>query len=109
MVTLVVIIPPRVCARRPYTATAAGASTDRQLRPAERAPILGVMTDPSPDELAEGLRKRDRMFLVRLLIRVIVVVLLGVWGLLMLGESNIGGCAARGFESVTDEDAPESR
>lgn len=64
------------------------------------------MSDEAPDELEAGLRKRDRMFLLRLLIRLIVVALLGVWGFLMIGQSNIGGCAARGFESVTDEDAP---
>ena len=61
------------------------------------------MSDEQPDELEAGLRKRDRMFLVRLLIRLVVVGLLAVWGFLMLGESNIGGCAARGFESVTEE------
>jgi len=63
------------------------------------------MSDEAPDELEAGLQKRDRMFLVRLLLRFTVVGLLAVWGFLMLGESNIGGCAARGFESVTDEDA----
>jgi hypothetical protein len=61
------------------------------------------MSDEQPDELEAGLRKRDRMFLVRLAIRFIVVALLAVWGFLMIGESNIGGCAARGFESVTEE------
>ncbi|NIR36699.1 MAG: hypothetical protein GWO04_14475 [Actinobacteria bacterium] len=63
------------------------------------------MSDEQPDELEAGLRKRDRMFLIRLLIRFGVVVLLAVWGLSMLSESNIGGCAARGFQSVTEEPA----
>ena len=63
------------------------------------------MSDEVPDELEAGLQKRDRMFLIRLLIRFTVVALLAVWGFLMLGDSNIGGCAARGFESFTDEDA----
>ena len=64
------------------------------------------MSEQAPDELEAGLQKRDRMFLVRLGIRFTVVGLLAVWGFLMLGESNIGGCAARGFESVTEEEAP---
>ncbi len=61
------------------------------------------MSDEAQDELEAGLQKRDRMFLVRLLLRFTVVGLLAVWGFLMLGESNIGGCAARGFESVTED------
>jgi len=64
------------------------------------------MSDEAPDELEAGLQKRDRMFLIRLLIRFTVVALLAVWGFSMLGESNIGGCAARGFESMTAEEAP---
>ena len=64
------------------------------------------MRPEAPDELEAGLQKRDRIFLLRLLLRFTVVALLAIWGLAMLGESNVGGCAARGFESLTSAGGP---
>jgi hypothetical protein len=58
------------------------------------------------DELEEPLRRRDHRFLVRLGLSIAVVLLAGVWGLLALGEANVGGCAARGFDVLT---APGAR
>lgn len=62
-------------------------------------------TDPPDfDEAAAALRKRDRVFLFRFLLRMGVALLLGLWVFFFILEQDVGGCAARGFLGVT---APE--
>ena len=53
------------------------------------------------DELEGPLRRRDHRFVVRLTLTIAVVLLAGAWGLLALGEADVGGCAARGFDALT--------
>lgn len=54
------------------------------------------------DEDARALQKRDRAFLFRLGLRLMVALLFGVWVALTLAEADVGGCAARGFETVSE-------
>ncbi len=54
------------------------------------------------DELEAQLRKRDPRFLVRIVLALGVAVLAGISGLLLLSEADVGGCAARGFDAVTE-------
>lgn len=53
------------------------------------------------DEDARALQKRDRAFLFRLGLRLTVAILFGIWVALSLGEADVGGCAAQGFQSVS--------
>ena len=57
--------------------------------------------NPDADEI-RMLRRRDAYFLFRLALRVGVAILIGVWLLLWLPEQPIGGCAAQGFQQITD-------
>lgn len=57
------------------------------------------------DDLEEKLLRRDKRFLVRVTLSIAVALLGGLWGLLALEEANVGGCAARGFETVTSPSA----
>jgi len=52
----------------------------------------------------EGLRRRDRGFVLRLVLRLGVALLLGTWVFLQLTSDGIGNCAARGFQTVTGEE-----
>ena len=54
------------------------------------------------DEDARALRKRDRTFLFRLGLRLTVALLFGVWIALSLAEADVGGCAAQGFQTVSE-------
>ena len=58
--------------------------------------------DAEDEVLIAGLQKRDRAFLLRLLLRFSVVALFAVWGVLMLDDVDVGGCAARGFGTMTE-------
>jgi hypothetical protein len=57
------------------------------------------------DELEEQLLRRDRRFLYRLALSLVVVLLGGLWGFLKLQEADIGGCAAHGFQNLTNPEA----
>jgi len=59
-------------------------------------------TEAELDEDARALQKRDRAFLFRLGLRLLVALLFGVWVALSLAEADVGGCAARGFENVSE-------
>ncbi|MAQ13401.1 MAG: hypothetical protein CMN30_01175 [Sandaracinus sp.] len=65
------------------------------------------MSEREDEELIAGLRKRDKVFVLRLLLRFGVALLLGIWGVLLLDDTDVGGCAARGFDSLAG-DAPGS-
>ena len=67
--------------------------------------MLGVR-DTEDDELIAGLRKRDKGFVFRLVLRFAVAIFLGVWGLLLLDGTDVGGCAARGFDSLAGDPSP---
>ena len=58
---------------------------------------------PPPDfeEAAAALKKRDRVFLLRFLLRMGVALLFGLWVFFFILEQDVGGCAARGFVGVT--------
>jgi hypothetical protein len=58
------------------------------------------------DELTADLKRRDRGFILRLLLRLAVLLLLVVWGVNALGENKVGNCVADGFRAVTGEAAP---
>jgi hypothetical protein len=70
-------------------------------RGGERAILLAV------DELEERLKRRDHRFLVRLALSVAVVLLAGTFLFLKMKETDVGGCAARGFETLTGSPAAE--
>lgn len=53
-------------------------------------------------EDARALQKRDRAFLFRLGLRLTVAILFGIWVALSLGEADVGGCAAQGFQTVSE-------
>ena len=59
-------------------------------------------TDPELEEDALALQKRDRAFVFRLGLRLMVALLFGVWVALTLAEADVGGCAARGFQTVSE-------
>lgn len=54
------------------------------------------------EEDARALQKRDRAFLFRLGLRLTVAILFGVWVALTLAEADVGGCAAQGFQTVSE-------
>ena len=54
------------------------------------------------DRQEAPIRKGDRGFLFRLFGGAAVVVLLAILVLGVLDKSRLGGCAARGFQNVTD-------
>jgi hypothetical protein len=60
------------------------------------------------DELEAPLRRRDGRFILRLALTIAVALLAGAWGLLALGEADVGGCAARGFGVLTGAPADSS-
>ena len=59
------------------------------------------------DEDEPPIRRGDRGFLFRLIGAAGVVILLAVLVLGLLDRSRLGGCAARGFEQVTDPPASD--
>jgi hypothetical protein len=60
-------------------------------------------TPPSDDDPdVRALRRRDRAFVFRVLLRGTVALLLGVWIFLQLTSTDVGACAARGFGTVTE-------
>ncbi len=56
---------------------------------------------PDFDEAAAALRRRDRVFVFRFLLRMGVALLLGLWIFFFILEQDVGDCAARGFVGVT--------
>jgi hypothetical protein len=58
---------------------------------------------PAPDDDPDvrALRRRDRAFVFRVVLRASVALLLGVWIFLQLTSTDVGACAARGFGTVT--------
>ncbi len=60
---------------------------------------------PDMDEMEEGLKKRDSRFVVRLVLSLSVALLAGVYAMLWLGQQDVGGCTAQGFDTLTDTPA----
>ena len=58
--------------------------------------------EPGLEEDARALQKRDRAFLFRLGLRLTVALLFGLWVALSLAEADVGGCTARGFQTVSE-------
>jgi hypothetical protein len=58
---------------------------------------------PAPDDDPDvrALRRRDRAFVFRVVLRASVALLLGFWIFLQLTSTDVGDCAARGFGTVT--------
>jgi len=54
------------------------------------------------DDLEKELRRRDWRFLVRLGLKLAIALLAGLYFMLWLSNQNVGGCAARGFGTVTE-------
>ena len=57
--------------------------------------------DKEQDELAAGLKRRDGRFVWRLVMRLAIAILASIWLAGWLTRSEVGGCAARGFQDVT--------
>lgn len=53
------------------------------------------------DELAARLKRRDGRFVWRLLMLLAIAILASVWLAGWLTRSEVGGCAARGFQDLT--------
>lgn len=58
---------------------------------------------PAPDDDPDvrALRRRDRAFVFRVVLRASVALLLGFWIFLQLTSTDVGACAAQGFGTVT--------
>lgn len=58
---------------------------------------------PAPDDDPDvrALRRRDRAFVFRVVLRASVALLLGFWIFLQLTSADVGACAAQGFGTVT--------
>ena len=54
------------------------------------------------DELEKQLTRRDRRFIVRLALQLAIVLLAGIYGMIWLTGQDVGGCAARGFGTLTE-------
>jgi len=67
------------------------------------------VTEEAHDELEEGLKRRDRRFILRLLMLLAITLLASVWLAGWLTQTEVGGCAARGFFDVTQPSAPDGR
>jgi hypothetical protein len=57
------------------------------------------------DELEEGLRRRDKRFLVRVVLLVGIATLGGAWLMNRMASTDVGGCFARGFSTITETPA----
>lgn len=77
-----------------------GRRTRGRLNPAVSDEIQTADDDLDAD--ARALQKRDRAFLFRLGLRLTVAILFGIWVALSLGEADVGGCAAQGFQTVSE-------
>jgi hypothetical protein len=53
--------------------------------------------------------KRDRRFLVRLVVLLVIGAVAGLWAVSHLTSSSFGGCAARTFGGVDDTATPADR
>ncbi len=67
------------------------------------------MTQEVHDELETGLKRRDRRFILRLLMLLTITLLASVWLAGRLTQTEVGGCAARGFFDVTQPSTPDGR
>jgi len=58
---------------------------------------------PAPDDDPDvrALRRRDKAFVFRVVLRASVALLLGFWIFLQLTSTDVGACAAQGFGTVT--------
>lgn len=58
---------------------------------------------PAPDDDPDvrALRRRDKAFVFRVMLRASVALLLGFWIFLQLTSTDVGACAAQGFGTVT--------
>jgi hypothetical protein len=72
-----------------------GGSVLRQTAPYRRLELV-------VDGEEQPIRRGDRGFLFRLIGAAGVVILLGVLVLGLMDQSRLGGCAAKGFQQLTD-------
>jgi len=63
--------------------------------------------EESKDELEESLKRRDPRFVFRLVMLLAIVVLAALWLAGWLTRAEVGGCAARGFQGVTEPQASD--
>ena len=68
---------------------------DLSFDPVDEAPA------PDDDPDVRALRRRDRAFVFRVVLRASVALLLGFWIFLQLTSADVGACAAQGFGTVT--------
>lgn len=79
-----------------------GLDSGALVSPAEIEEAARAQVDLADPDV-RALRRRDRGFVIRVVLRASVAILLGIWVALQITSTDVGACAAQGFGALTDE------